>query len=494
MLAWLCDFIEKTVIPAVNNNAEALEEVEKALVELKEYVDNYFESSDFQEMINNKLDEMAEDGTLGELIGQYIDENYVTKTTYASAETGGAVKVGETLTIDENGVLNEKPYKDFLDGVELNYTRYQGRGGYTDVWYAIIPHTLKPRLGLADGVVNHNTHVANISHDNKATLAINAGVHRLSDKETIGGLVVDGEFIQDNNGETYAQYRELLYMTEAGRIDVLPYDSTEVEIMSVDPDWAVQGFSTYIYNYMETERVDASSTDYTERTIIGQDGEGNYLIFVTAGRAYLNVGFNSKDCCEFASSLDFNARILYNLDGGGSSQAVYRGITMSSLAGDTGIIRNVPNALYWASETAKNDGIFDAALTTNDAIIAERKKDVTTNIYNQLDTENENVNIGSLKSWIDGQTVYIGGQFTISTSTLANYGTICTNLPIPDGSTDIYGYAISTTDGAAYRLYLNHSNGKLNNGSGDAMPTETFNIQMFYRIKPSKNIDSTLDE
>ena len=73
LLAWLCNYVENTVIPAVNNNAEALEELQDKFVELKDYVDNYFDNLDVQDEINQKLDEMAEDGTLTNLIKAYID-------------------------------------------------------------------------------------------------------------------------------------------------------------------------------------------------------------------------------------------------------------------------------------------------------------------------------------------------------------------------------------------------------------------------------------
>lgn len=65
-LCWLCKYLENTVTPAVNNNAEALQE-------LQDYVTNYFENLDVQEEINNKLDEMAEDGELVEIIGAYLE-------------------------------------------------------------------------------------------------------------------------------------------------------------------------------------------------------------------------------------------------------------------------------------------------------------------------------------------------------------------------------------------------------------------------------------
>ena len=74
-LIWLCNYLEKTVIPAIDNNAEALEEVQKLFIELKDYVDNYFDNLDVQEEIDNKLDEMAENGELAEIIAEFLAFN-----------------------------------------------------------------------------------------------------------------------------------------------------------------------------------------------------------------------------------------------------------------------------------------------------------------------------------------------------------------------------------------------------------------------------------
>ena len=67
-LAYLVKYLEDSVVPAVNENAEALKE-------LQDYVVHYFDNLDVQDEINNKLDEMAEDGTLQEIITAYIQAN-----------------------------------------------------------------------------------------------------------------------------------------------------------------------------------------------------------------------------------------------------------------------------------------------------------------------------------------------------------------------------------------------------------------------------------
>lgn len=72
-MVWLYEYLKNQVIPTVNNNAEAVEELQTAFITLKTWIENYFENLDVQEEINHKLDEMAEDGTITNLIKQYID-------------------------------------------------------------------------------------------------------------------------------------------------------------------------------------------------------------------------------------------------------------------------------------------------------------------------------------------------------------------------------------------------------------------------------------
>lgn len=73
-LLWLCDYLQNTVIPTVNNNAEAVTELQNLYIELRSYVDNYFTNLDVQLEINNKLDEMAESGQLFQIMQPYFSE------------------------------------------------------------------------------------------------------------------------------------------------------------------------------------------------------------------------------------------------------------------------------------------------------------------------------------------------------------------------------------------------------------------------------------
>lgn len=71
-LLWFFKYLDETVIPTLNNNADAIEEVQELYLQIKEYVDNYFENLDVQEEINNKLDDMALSGELQEIIDSYL--------------------------------------------------------------------------------------------------------------------------------------------------------------------------------------------------------------------------------------------------------------------------------------------------------------------------------------------------------------------------------------------------------------------------------------
>ena len=97
LLAWFTNYLETVIIPTVNNNGEAVEELQQKYLELKanteqeidtfeneittafntlkNFVDNYFDNLDVQDEINNKLDEMAEAGTLQEIIYQFLQSN-----------------------------------------------------------------------------------------------------------------------------------------------------------------------------------------------------------------------------------------------------------------------------------------------------------------------------------------------------------------------------------------------------------------------------------
>lgn len=83
-LCALYKWLQTNVIDTINHNASVTndfinkeKELEELFEQLKEYVDTYFENLDVQEEINNKLDEMAEQGQLADIISQYLNSTAV---------------------------------------------------------------------------------------------------------------------------------------------------------------------------------------------------------------------------------------------------------------------------------------------------------------------------------------------------------------------------------------------------------------------------------
>lgn len=76
-LVALIKYLQDIVVPAVNDNASAVTTISNAVEQLQSYVENYFANLDVQEEINNKLDQMAEDGQLADIISQYLNSNAI---------------------------------------------------------------------------------------------------------------------------------------------------------------------------------------------------------------------------------------------------------------------------------------------------------------------------------------------------------------------------------------------------------------------------------
>ena len=72
MLVWFTNYLRDNIIPVVNNNGEATHELQVLFTELQSYVNNYFDNLDVQDEINNKLDQMLEDGVLEQIIEQFL--------------------------------------------------------------------------------------------------------------------------------------------------------------------------------------------------------------------------------------------------------------------------------------------------------------------------------------------------------------------------------------------------------------------------------------
>lgn len=82
----LCKIVEylNNVISSQNQVTDNITLLNNAFIELKDYIDNYFENLDVQEEINNKLDAMAEEGYFDILIDEYVKPKINDLTEYVN--------------------------------------------------------------------------------------------------------------------------------------------------------------------------------------------------------------------------------------------------------------------------------------------------------------------------------------------------------------------------------------------------------------------------
>ena len=75
-VTWLYNYLQTQVIPLLNTESAAIQELQNLYELLRTYVNDYFDNLDVQEEINNKIDSLVEDGTLLNIIKGYIDPIY----------------------------------------------------------------------------------------------------------------------------------------------------------------------------------------------------------------------------------------------------------------------------------------------------------------------------------------------------------------------------------------------------------------------------------
>ena len=151
---------------------ETVDEYIAKFVELKTFVDDYFENLDVQEEINNKLDQMTDDGTLQEIITEYIQANvawtfdtvadmkastnlidgsYAKTLGYHSLnDEGGAFYVitDEVDATKHQETLDSGLYATLIFGEEVNVKQYGAYGDGTHDDTTAIQNTLNSGLNV----------------------------------------------------------------------------------------------------------------------------------------------------------------------------------------------------------------------------------------------------------------------------------------------------------------------------------------------------------
>ena len=179
-------YLEESVIPALNNNAEAVAELQTLFVQLKDYVENYFDDLDVQNEINNKIDQMTQDGTLANIINQEI--------------------FGELNEKINNSILFENNEND----IELTNYKFKNIDINVDYKYNSLIYLIKlnkiDKLSLLPSGMNFTTPETGVQSpydlaqiNNDFDLFINGGVFNTSNNKPVGKCIFDGILYNDTD-------------------------------------------------------------------------------------------------------------------------------------------------------------------------------------------------------------------------------------------------------------------------------------------------------
>lgn len=359
----------------------------------------------------------------------------------------GLVKAGDGLNVDADGKLSMAEFMDFLP-LDYKTVRFAGTGGESTVCYSIIPKEYKPDLTLANGTIDNVEDPAKNAMENKSTITTNAGLLDVETGLTRGIVIKDGVTIRAN--DYTSDNKEIIYMLEDGTLNSIAANTPTAQVEALHPKWAVMSFYPYVKNGVDLTG-QRSVDDYQPRTFIGQDAEGNYIIGVCGGRDYLEAGMTARDVYNFVNSVGFTPYFLYNLDGGGSSVFVYKGIRVNKMVDYEN--REVSSFITFKSDTAKSTGVFEAANAVNRKLLADEKQSDVIKTLRKADIQalaisGITIDTASEVRCTNGLIV-VNIDFSVGSDGIAAYSNLITGLP-PHGvsSGNLYFMGMKQAEGS----------------------------------------------
>ena len=415
----------------VNEMGLEVQKLSEAFSELEKYVDNYFKNLDVQEEMNNKLDEMVEDGTLLNILSNYSNLIRVYETfsdvindinnlqinqkikvlgyNKINDGYGGLFIILNDYTDYDNYIkLNENIYACYINNIENNYFNninyIKERHYNTDCYIATIPvndeqgNKIIPTLEI--DTVSPLKHAGKIG----STLTVNGLLSIVKPDDVnkvhnIPSIISNGKIIRDNTIIGIPETYKFVGITKNRELKEYPVNNTSAQYMLNDGCEVV--FDTY-YKLVENGMIVDNSNTYTNqesgvvskpnpRMSIGVKLDGTLIIIACDGRTSINMGLTSNELASlFLEKGCINA---WNLDGGGSTSFVYKGSKINRNIDNNGTSER--NILYTLNFT-KN--IINKNLTDCYKKIGEEKQNLISQLLSfaitkdTIDITNNNLN------------------------------------------------------------------------------------------------------
>lgn len=332
----LCKIVEylNKVIASQNEVLGVTQEIVDAFNNLYNYVNNYFENLDVQEEVNKKLDEMVEDGTLQEMIDEYLN---VLKETY---------------------IINDITFeKGNIDG--------------TDYFIAEVPHldsegnaiVLKHGFASDDytATVSQTEDAREFACRKGATFAVNASIFGIDDSEQnfghpMGVIIRDGSLVSNynNNGYTDATKARMrmLGVKEDGSIDTYAFNTTYDTFIADGVVNTFCGYGTAMENSVVTYEFAEEQNIWN---FVCQNTTTKDLLFICCnGRKIQDQeGLTPTQLLNIAASKGYD--YAFAIDAGGSTCFVNKGIMENMPYDNRGReVRKTPDYIFFGKEPQTN--------------------------------------------------------------------------------------------------------------------------------------------
>lgn len=332
--------------------------------ELAQYVHDYFDNLDVQEEINNKLDEMSENGDLAKIIEPYLSQftddfiDFEKQTNWSNITTNSY----RDETAETDYYITEIPFNNPYAGKNM------------------------VRVGLANDDLTCMTveKPTNFSYRHKTPMVMNAGIFSSSspNPSATGIVITDGVLRKQtfNYGVNY--YRDLLCIKEDGSMHCVRGGD------SVNPQTLInEGYVDVILGFygliIDGEVVDYSG--YNEETlaanprqVICRKTNGDYLILTCDGRTIHNKGLTTDDIVRILS--DYDIDFAFVLDGGGSTGTVVKGTKINNLIDNHGLSERPVATMLYVACTADEKYFISGKINNEDQV----NKGYTNLKYRQL--------------------------------------------------------------------------------------------------------------
>jgi hypothetical protein len=317
----------------------------------------------------------------------YIDKsalggNVVVTAGYDEEARADIVELQEN-DIETDALLAETVFYD-----EITFEKFRDNTSLTDYYLTTIPNMdskgnlIKLEHGFSDDIFNSGSgesageSARNFAIRGITSFTANASTFDTTTLQPRGMQIKDGVVLQENLNNPSNRY--FLGIKDDNTLVAYPPATTSAQMLDEGCIHALTGFFPMIENSLAVDpTVYGSDATINPRQAIAQMPNNDIIFFSCEGRNNKDAGMTYADMIRIL--LAQGVTFAYNLDGGGSSQTLVRGVLLNNPIDDGGKTeRLVPDFLYVKKPSTNPQNI--ATLNKDIGIVNKRLKDLTWDI------------------------------------------------------------------------------------------------------------------